>query len=129
MVNDLRTAAQRALEAWDETVLPKAHDGMMQERMESLRYALEQPAEPVAEVINERGEVDYISYVPTPGTPLYTTPQPARDDTALLRQALEALEDLCDEQNGPPLIRYAPAWDRAMVGANDAIAALKERLK
>jgi len=35
--------------------------------------------EPVGEVLNERGEVDYISYVPTAGTLLYTTPpaQPA----------------------------------------------------
>lgn len=33
----VRRAAQRALDAWDSTVLPKAHDGMMQERMEELR--------------------------------------------------------------------------------------------
>jgi hypothetical protein len=31
--------------------------------------------EPVGEVLNERGEVDYISYVPPVGTPLYTAPQ------------------------------------------------------
>jgi hypothetical protein len=28
--------------------------------------------EPVGEVLNERGEVDYISYIPPVGTPLYT---------------------------------------------------------
>lgn len=35
---------------------------------------LQQQAEPVGEVIDERGEVDYISYVPPVGTALYTTP-------------------------------------------------------
>ena len=36
--------------------------------------------EPVAvgEVVNERGEVDYISYVPPVGTALYTTPPAAQ---------------------------------------------------
>lgn len=33
-------AAVRALEAWDSTVLPRSHDGMMHERMEDLRAAL-----------------------------------------------------------------------------------------
>ena len=37
---ELRHEATRALVAWDGTVLPKAHDGLMQERMESLRAAL-----------------------------------------------------------------------------------------
>jgi hypothetical protein len=36
----LRHDAMRALVAWDGTVLPKARDGLMQERMESLRAAL-----------------------------------------------------------------------------------------
>lgn len=39
-LSDLRHEAMRALVAWDGTVLPKAHDGLMQERMESLRAAL-----------------------------------------------------------------------------------------
>ena len=39
-LEDLRDDVVRALAAWDGTVLPKAHDGMMQERMESLRAAL-----------------------------------------------------------------------------------------
>ncbi len=34
-------AARRALAAWDETVLPVAQDGMMQERMEDLRAAID----------------------------------------------------------------------------------------
>lgn len=33
--------ARRVLLAWDDTVLPKSRDGMMQERMEDLRAALE----------------------------------------------------------------------------------------
>jgi hypothetical protein len=37
---ELRHEAMRALVAWDGTVLPKAHDELMQERMESLRAAL-----------------------------------------------------------------------------------------
>ena len=36
----LRHDAMRALVAWDGTVLPKAHDSLMQERMECLRSAL-----------------------------------------------------------------------------------------
>jgi hypothetical protein len=43
----------------------------------ALRTAIEQAEkqEPVCEVLNERGEVDYISYVPSVGTPLYTAPR------------------------------------------------------
>ena len=39
-MRELRHDAMRALAAWDGTVLPKAHDGMMQERMECLRASL-----------------------------------------------------------------------------------------
>jgi hypothetical protein len=42
-MTDLRTAALRALEAWDTTPLLKAGDGMLQERMEDLRAYLAQP--------------------------------------------------------------------------------------
>jgi hypothetical protein len=43
----------------------------------ALRTAIEQAEkqEPVGEVLNERGEIDYISYVPPVGTPLYTAPR------------------------------------------------------
>ena len=34
--------------------------------------------EPVGEVLNERGEIDYISYVPPVGTRLYTAPSAAQ---------------------------------------------------
>lgn len=46
-MSDLRQAAQQALEAWDNAVL-LAHDDLVQDRMDSLRTALEQQAEPVA---------------------------------------------------------------------------------
>ena len=39
-LSELRHDAMRTLVAWDGTVLPKAHDGLMQERMECLRAAL-----------------------------------------------------------------------------------------
>jgi hypothetical protein len=44
---------------------------------DALRTAIEQAEKqaPVGEVLNERGEVDYISYVPPVGTPLYTAPR------------------------------------------------------
>ena len=37
---ELRHEVRRALVAWDGTVLPKAHDRLLQERMESLRALL-----------------------------------------------------------------------------------------
>ena len=39
-----RAILDRLVDAWDSTVLPKSHDGMMQERMEDLRAALAAPA-------------------------------------------------------------------------------------
>ena len=52
------------------------------EAITSLRQAIAEleSQEPVAvgEVVNERGEVDYISYVPPVGTALYTTPPAAQ---------------------------------------------------
>lgn len=40
MISNLRDAGNRAIEAWDCTVLPVANDGMLQERMEYLRGTL-----------------------------------------------------------------------------------------
>ena len=58
--NEIRRLAIRALCAWDESVLPKSNDGMMQERMEDLRAAIAQQAEPVTtpiwETLAEIGE-------------------------------------------------------------------------
>jgi hypothetical protein len=47
----------------------------LDEDITALRTAIEQAEKPVCEVLNERGEVDYISYVPPVGTPLYTAPR------------------------------------------------------
>ena len=57
----------------------------------ALRTALEQPEqELVGEVLNERGEIDYISYVPPVGTRLYTT-LPAAQRKPLTDEQIEAL--------------------------------------
>jgi len=48
----------------------------VQAAITTLKAALAQPAqEPVGEVINHVGDVDYLSYVPLSGTMLYATPQ------------------------------------------------------
>jgi hypothetical protein len=58
-------------------------DGMYSWKSEedSLRQAIAEAEkqEPVGEIINERGDVDYISYVPPIGTNLYTHSQPKRE--------------------------------------------------
>ena len=46
----------------------------LDEDITALRTAIEQAEKPVCEVLNERGEVDYISYVPPAGTLLYAAP-------------------------------------------------------
>jgi hypothetical protein len=70
--------------------------------------------EPVGEVLNERGEVDYISYVPPVGTPLYTTPPAAQ------RQWV----GLTDEE----VIKCTPTWGGTVEDVARAIEAkLKEK--
>ena len=44
--DELRICARRVLIAWDGTVLPKAHDGLLQERMEDLRAAIADQPQP-----------------------------------------------------------------------------------
>jgi hypothetical protein len=39
-LDELLKSSSRAIEAWDATVLPVSNDGMMQERMETLRSAI-----------------------------------------------------------------------------------------
>jgi hypothetical protein len=39
-----------------------------------MKHAQSENQEPVGEVLNERGEIDYISYVPPVGTSVYTAP-------------------------------------------------------
>jgi len=40
---------------------------------------------------------------------------------ALYKPLLDALQDLYDEQNGPPLIRDKDSWEKAMEKAKQAI--------
>jgi hypothetical protein len=60
----------------------------------SLRQAIAEAEkqEPVGEVINDRGDVDYISYVPPIGTNLYTHPQPKREWVGLTDEEMRELE-------------------------------------
>ncbi len=58
--------------------------------------------EPVGEVLNEKGEVDWISFVPPIGANLYTTPQPAvperhpLTEEEIVRLVPGLLDCLCD---------------------------------
>jgi hypothetical protein len=69
-------AMKQALEALDGLYEPGELE-RVNKAITALRTAIEQAEkqEPVCEVLNERGEVDYISYVPSVGTPLYTAPR------------------------------------------------------
>jgi len=75
-----------------------------------------QPAqEPVGEVLNERGEIDYISYVPPVGTHLYTTPpaaQPAQEPVAKLFGTLPVYDTppAAPEQAEPVPVQHTHQW-------------------
>ena len=65
---------------------------------------------------------------------LWPTNRRSEDETeanarliAAAPELLEALQELMDEQNGPPLIRDAPAWEAAMSKARAAIAKVEGR--
>jgi hypothetical protein len=82
-MTDLRQAAIQALEVMKNIGYVPRKDGAhpVEKAFAALRAALEQPEqEPVGEVIDERGGVDYFSYVPPVGTALYTTPPAAQWD-------------------------------------------------
>ena len=91
MICQLLQAAQQVLEAWDNAVL-LAHDDLIQDRMDSLRTALEQQqAEPVAwTTMPEAEDWCFVSGGKDPTSklegkwfPLYTTPpqrKPLTDD-------------------------------------------------
>jgi len=72
MTSALQKAAMRVMEAWDETVLPKARDGMTQERMEELRAALAEQAEQEAVAPQHRFRH------PEKGTPDWSVWQPCK---------------------------------------------------
>jgi hypothetical protein len=65
----------------------------MSDLKQAAQQALEQQAEPVGEVIDERGEVDYISYVPPVGTKLYTTPPQRKPLTDEMRKQMKEASD------------------------------------
>jgi len=75
--------------------------------------------EPVVEVLNERGEVDYISYVPPAGTFLYTTPQPQREFVGLTEEeiALVCAECAASAHNWND-ISFARAIEQALKEKN-----------
>jgi len=81
-MSDLKQAAMQALEALERA----DKDDFWREQRDAitaLKAALEQPEqEPVGEVLNERGEIDYISYVPPVGTHLYTALRTALEQPA-----------------------------------------------
>jgi hypothetical protein len=96
-MTDLRQAAQQALEALKSAaIFVDSFRGQKatQEAITALRKALDQPEqEPVGEVLNERGEIDYISYVPPVGTRLYTTPpaaQPTTEDSSAVAAPVQS---------------------------------------
>ena len=78
-------AMKQALEALEKCMYPQLKQ---LNAITSLRQAIEQAdkQEPVGEVIDERGNVDYVSYVPSIGTKLYTTPQPQREWVGLTEE-------------------------------------------
>ena len=72
-------AMKQALEALIDLTNEMSDQDFVNQGMDAiaaLRTAVEQAEkqEPVGEVLNERGDVDYLSYVPPAGTPLYTAP-------------------------------------------------------
>ena len=48
--------------------------------------------------------------------------------TALEKRLYEALCDLYDEQNGPPLLRREAQWQNAMDSAEDAISSYRAKM-
>ena len=129
----LRDAAQQALDYIQSTADYKMGHPAACEVAMDLKEALEQPADHIPDA----GKTEPVAADPCPGCrkggvcrtpicgrlklpadhPYRTAPQPPHDDTALLRQALEALE------------YYRSGEDYQPTPASEAIAALKERLK
>lgn len=67
-------ALKMALEALEHEANVGNDNAYFTER-QAIREALAQQQEPVGEVLDERGAVDWLSFVPPAGTPLYTAPQ------------------------------------------------------
>ena len=113
-----RELMQQALEALNHV--------NVQDRVQiitALRERLAQPVqEPVGEVLDERGAVDWISFVPPAGTPLYTSPQPAQEPVAVVR--LDAYNNYAPHwiNQGYPkgTLLYTAPQPRQWVGLTDA---------
>jgi hypothetical protein len=90
------TALKAALEQPEqEPTCPECKAAVLYECVacSSNNYPPKPEQEPVGEVLNERGEIDYISYVPPVGTRLYTTPTAQRPWVGLTDdQILEAAQ-------------------------------------
>ena len=66
---------------------------------------------PVGEVLNERGDVDYLSYVPPAGTPLYAAPpqrQPLTEE-----EIVQIVRDELGYSIGSDDVAFARAIERA----------------
>ena len=116
MTNKKTEALKLSLEALEVATTPLARDRQEVLRAQAaIREALsEQPAqqqEPVGEVTNERGEIDWISFVPPAGTSLYTSPPASKplpvekiaeldcNDHYKLARAIEAAHGITEETN------------------------------
>ena len=116
-------AMKQALEALEDCREGLRRAGAMGELLvvnaaiTALRAAIEQAErqEPVGEVLNERGDVDYLSYVPPAGTPLYTAPPAAQRTWVGLTD--EEIEKTCETQ----------VWDARRSYARAIEAKLKEK--
>lgn len=102
-----------ALETVYETIIHWDEGGGKRSRRELARrivdlYTSPPAQEPVGEVLNERGEVDWISFVPTVGTPLYTHPQ-ARGWVRLTEEEIDRLRHLIDWTAGWSYAKFARA--------------------
>ena len=79
--------SDKAYKPQDDADWVQNRDAVLREALAQERSSDEQPApvqqEPVGEVLNERGEVDWISFVPLAGTRLYTSPPAQRKPLTL----------------------------------------------
>ena len=118
---------KQALEAWQTSVYgsDKHHKAMLL-AMTKMNQAIAEleSQEPVAvgEVVNERGEVDYISYVPPVGTALYTTPPAAqRQWVGLTDEERNAIEAATLDLHGVPKF-FATAIEAKLKQKNGYVA-------
>ena len=88
------------------------------ERLEREAEQRSQQQDPVGELMNERGEVDWISFVPPAGTPIYTRP-PARDWVGLTDVEVARVVSLAG---------FALDWAEAQI-ATQIVRTLEQQLR